>query len=272
MNPINSTPLLLAPAGTPPAADSFAPHSSWSGLAPEASRIGVAVDAGALARLNRYRDLLLERNAHVNLTAIRQPEEIERRLFLDALAMLPAIDAFLRKSARPQERKARLIDVGSGGGFPGLVLKIARPDLDVTLVDATAKKLAFLDEVIAELELAAVQTVHGRAEDLGRDRRYREQFDIATARAVASLPVLLEFVVPFLDVGGQAFLPKGLAIDDELKAGKRAARQLGAEIISAERVANGETRLAIARKRTLTDKSYPRRTGVPVQSPLGTGS
>jgi 16S rRNA (guanine527-N7)-methyltransferase len=270
VNSIDGAPLLLASAGILPATDSRTSDSSWSGLAVEASRIGVDLDTRTAARLARFRDLLLERNAHVNLTAIRLPVEVERRLFLDALAMIPAIDAFL-ETARHHPR-ARLIDIGSGAGFPGLVLKIARPDLDVTLLDATAKKVAFLDDVIADLKLEAIHAVHGRAEELGQRQSYREQFAIATARAVASLPVLLEFVLPFLDIGGQAFLPKGLAIDDELRAGRRAAKQLGGEIISAQRAPVGETRLVIARKTTLTAKAYPRRTGIPAHSPLGQGS
>jgi 16S rRNA (guanine527-N7)-methyltransferase len=270
VNPKSGAPLLLAPAGMLPSTDSRTSDDSWSGLAVEASFIGVELDPLASARFTRYRDLLLERNAHVNLTAIRQPVEIERRLYLDALAMLPAIDAFLETEG--QNCQARLIDIGSGAGFPGLVLKIARPALDVTLVDATAKKVAFVGDVIADLELAGVRAVHGRAEELGQNPRYREQFEIATARAVASLPVLLEFVLPFLDVGGRAFLPKGLAIDDELTAGRRAAKRLGAEIVSSERVLSGETRLIIAHKTTLTAKAYPRHTGIPARSPLGQGS
>jgi 16S rRNA (guanine527-N7)-methyltransferase len=122
------------------------------------------------------------------------------------------------------------------------------------------------------LELDAVRATHGRAEELGQNPRYREKFEIATARAVAGLPVLLEFVLPFLDVGGQAFLPKGLSIEDELKAGRRAAKRLGAEIVSAQRAPLTDTRLVIARKTTLTARAYPRRTGIPASSPLGGGS
>jgi 16S rRNA (guanine527-N7)-methyltransferase len=270
VNPFNGAPLLLASAGTLPATDSLTFNSSWSGLAVEAGRIGMDLDPETAARFVRYRELLLERNEHVNLTAIRHPDEVERRLFLDALAMLPAIDAFLEGAQLRQQ--ARLIDIGSGAGFPGLALKIARPDLDVTLVDATAKKVAFLNEIISDLELDAVRATHGRAEELGQNPRYREQFEIATARAVANLPVLLEFVLPFLDVGGQAFLPKGLSIEDELKAGRRAAKRLGAEIVSAQRAPLTDTRLVIARKTTLTARVYPRRTGIPASSPLGGGS
>jgi 16S rRNA (guanine527-N7)-methyltransferase len=268
VNPITGAPSPPAPAGPATATAPFHSTTHWSGLFAEAERIGVPLDNESVARFARYRDLLLARNAQVNLTAIRDPEGIERRLFFDSLAILPAIDTFLE--SRPKRNgRWQLIDVGSGGGFPGLALKIAKPDLDVTLVEATGKKVAFLDEVIADLGLDAVRAIHGRAEALGHDPRFRERFDMATARAVASLPTLLELVVPFLDVGGQAFFPKGLAIEDELAAGRRAARLLGAEIVAAGRSPTGDSRLVIVRKTTLTPKTYPRRAGVPSRTPLG---
>jgi 16S rRNA (guanine527-N7)-methyltransferase len=241
----------------------------WLGLAEESRWIGVPVDREAAARFARFRDLLLDRNAHLNLTAVRDPIEVERRLFLDALAMLPAID---REVSPVDLARARLIDIGSGAGFPGLALKIARPHLDVTLVDATAKKVAFIEEVIADLGLAGARAIHGRAEDLGQDPAYRETFALATARAVAALPVLLEYVTPFLAVGGTAYLPKGLTIDEELRRGHRAAKALGAEIVSTEQLPVANTRLVVARKYAPAPAAYPRRTGLPSRDPLGEGS
>jgi len=245
---------------------------SWPGLSTAANQLGVSISSLTASRFGRYRDLLLDRSARFNLTAIKNPIDVERRLFLDALAMLPDIDAFLGSSSRTNPERARLIDIGSGAGFPGLALKIARPDLHVTLVDATAKKVSFLNDVIAELGLDSIRAIHGRAEELGRNARFREQFDMGTARAVASLPVLLEIVMPFLEVGGQAFFPKGMHIDDELKMGRRAARKLSSEIVSAESIPPGNTRLVIALKTTLTAKAYPRGTGIPNHSPLGKGA
>jgi 16S rRNA (guanine527-N7)-methyltransferase len=229
----------------------------------------VSLDTEALRRFARYRDLLLERSAQFNLTAIREPEEIERRLFLDAIAMVPELDRLTGVGSQPTDRSLRVIDVGAGAGFPGLALKIARPDLDVTLVDATAKKVEFLNEVIAALELERVRAVQGRAEELGQDRAYREQFDLATARAVATLPVLLEYVVPFLTIGGTALLPKGLEITEELRLGRRAAAILGSEIVSAVALPLGTTRLVVARKVSSTAAAYPRRVGLPSRDPLG---
>jgi 16S rRNA (guanine527-N7)-methyltransferase len=237
-------------------------------LAVAASQIGIELDAEALARFARFRDLLLQRNAKHNLTAIRDAAGIERRLFLDALAMTPALD----RAPRPIEASLRLVDVGAGAGFPGIPLKIARPDLDLTLVDATAKKVAFLNEVIADLGLGDTRAVHGRAEDLGQDRAFRQRFDVVTARAVASLPVLLEYVVPLLNVGGTALLPKGLEIDEELRRGRRAAAALGAEIVSTDRLPAAGTRLVVAVKVSRTPAAYPRRTGIPNRSPLGEGT
>lgn len=271
MNPINGASSLPAMAGPAPATSSHQPQTSWPGLATASAGLGVLLDDEAVARFTRYRDLLLERNTQFNLTAVRQPEEIERRLFLNALAMLPWIDQFLGTLSNTTAHTARLIDIGSGAGFPGLALKIARPNLDVTLVDATAKKVAFLQDVISVLEMDKVHAIHGRAEVLGHQSDFRERFMLATARGVAALPQLLEWVLPFLDVGGEALLPKGLDLAEELQAGKRAARKLGGELQSAHVIPPGDTRLVIARKTTLTARSFPRHAGVSRRLPLGGG-
>jgi 16S rRNA (guanine527-N7)-methyltransferase len=222
-----------------------------------------------LVRFARYRALLLERSTQFNLTAIRDPAEIERRLFLDTIAMVPELDRLTGTPGDRTDRAVRLVDIGAGAGFPGLALKIVRPTLDVTLIDATAKKVAFVNEVIAALELERVRAVQGRAEALGQDNHYRSRFDVATARAVASLPVLLEYVVPFLNVGGTALLPKGLEITEELRRGRRAAAILGAEIVSAGELSFSKTRLVVVRKIASTAAAYPRRVGIPSRDPLG---
>ncbi len=268
MNPISGASSLSAATENDAADTLFPPRVDWSGLADASGRLGVSLDADALARFAHYRNLLLERSAQFNLTAIRNPEEIERRLFLDAIAMVQELDRLTGPSRDRTDRALRLVDVGAGAGFPGLALKIVRPDLDVTLVDATAKKVAFLNEVIAALQLGSVRAVQGRAEELGRDNAYRARFDVATARAVAPLPVLMEYVVPFLSVGGTALLPKGLEIAEELRRGRRAAAILGAEIISAA-LMFGATRLVMARKNSATPAAYPRRVGIPSRDPLG---
>ncbi|HET7094601.1 MAG TPA: 16S rRNA (guanine(527)-N(7))-methyltransferase RsmG, partial [Thermomicrobiales bacterium] len=225
---------------------------------------GSPLDAAQWERLARYRDLLLAWNGRFNLTAITDPIEVERRLFLDSLRLLPAIDRLTAGQAEP-----RLIDIGSGGGFPGLALKIARPALQVTLVDATGKKVRFLEQAIAALGLTGARALQARAEDLGRDAAFRDAFDLVTARAVAPLPVLLEYATPLLRIGGSGLFPKGRDLAAELAAGEDAARLIGARIESAELLPGGETRLVETRKHAPTPANYPRRTGLPTQAPLG---
>ena len=272
MNPTHGALPLPVAYGSADVIDAVRIAPDWPGLALAASQIGVTLDAEALTRFAQYRDLLFQRNAEYNLTAIRDAEGIERKLFLDALAMFPALDRALDRAPRPIEGSQRLVDVGAGAGFPGIPLKIARPDLEVTLIDATAKKVRFLNEVIANLQLNDTRAFHGRAEEVGQEPAFREHYDIATARAVASLPVLLEYVVPILKVGGTALLPKGLEIDEELRLGHLSAAALGAEIVSAERLPVAGTRLVVAVKVNRTPAAYPRRTGIPSRSPLGEGT
>ena len=267
MNPIGGAASVPAAAGTDAVTILLPPRDDWSGLAHASGRLGVPLDPQAVARFARYRDLLLERGRQFNLTAIRDPEEIDRRLFLDSISMIPELDR--RTGSNRPDRNVQMVDVGAGAGFPGLALKIVRPALDLTLIDATAKKVAFLSEVIAALELDRVRAVQGRAEELGQDERYRSRFDVATARAVASLPVLLEYVVPFLTTSGTALLPKGLEIAEELRLGRRAGEILGAEIASAEQFPFSTTRLVVVKKISPTAALYPRRAGIPSRDPLG---
>jgi 16S rRNA (guanine527-N7)-methyltransferase len=270
VNPIDVAPSLAAPAernGAP----AFPQSSPWSSLVREAGQFGVEIDPTAATRLAHYRDLLIAWSGRMNLTAVRDPAEMERKLFLDALAMVPLLDTAVTFRDGASSRPVSLIDVGTGAGFPGLVLKIVRPHIDVTLVDATAKKVGFLHAVIAELGLEGVRAVHGRAEELGQDRAYRERFDVATARAVAALPVLLEYLVPLLRVGGLAILPKGVDLTEELRAGERAARMLRAEVVAHDPSPIPTTRLVLVRKTGPTPAPYPRRTGLPSQEPLAGG-
>jgi 16S rRNA (guanine527-N7)-methyltransferase len=166
----------------------------------------------------RYRQELLDWNTRFNLTAITDPEEVLIKHFLDSLSLL----LLYNRAA------ARLLDIGAGAGFPGLALKIVRPDWQVTLLEATGKKVAFLRHVIEALQLEGVEAVHGRAEELAHNGTFRASFDVVTARAVASLPKLLEYAAPFCRVGGQIILPKKGSLAEEMAHGKRAARQVGA--------------------------------------------
>jgi 16S rRNA (guanine527-N7)-methyltransferase len=210
-------------------------------------------------RLSRYRDLLLDANQHVNLTAVREPQAVDEWLIQPSIAL----SALVPSSART------LLDVGSGGGVPGMILAIVRPELSVTLLDATGKKVRFLAETAAALGLKNVTTLHGRAEELGRDARYRERFDVVTARAVARLATLVELVLPFVAVGGTALLPKGASAEHELAEASEAIRLLGgrADTIRVEEAAASDT--VVVRKLRRSPGLYPRGTGIPQRKPIG---
>src|SRR6266566_3057839 len=181
-------------------------------------QLGLQVTERQLDQFLRYQQELLDWNTRINLTAITDPEEVLLRHFLDSLSLLLVYD----------RAETRLLDIGTGAGFPGLPLKIVRPQWQITLIEATNKKVLFLRHVIDTLQLDDVVTVHGRAEELAHQRQYRARFDIVTARAVASLPSLLEYCAPFCRTGGFTILPKKGDLEEELAQGKRAARQAGA--------------------------------------------
>ncbi|MGB3330625.1 MAG: 16S rRNA (guanine(527)-N(7))-methyltransferase RsmG [Thermomicrobiales bacterium] len=216
--------------------------------------------------LAQYRDLLHERNQRVNLTAVRDFPGIERRLIQESLRLLPALAS--RVSAGD-----RVLDIGTGGGLPGMVLAIARPDLSFTLMDATGKKVQFLTDAVAAMGLANVHPLHGRAEEIARNGRYRGQFRVAVARAVSSLPALIELGLPFVALGGYLVLPKGIDLNEELQVAERAGALVGGRVVEAsilpEAGSSVETRLVVIEKVAPTPKTYPRRTGLPTHAPLG---
>lgn len=216
--------------------------------------------------LRRYRDLLLERNARTNLTAIRDPEGVDRRLVAESLRLLPALDA-----ACPAGEEA--VDIGTGGGIPGIPLAIARPEIRWTLIDATAKKVAFLQDVITALTLPNVVLYHGRVEELAHEPHTRDRYRVLTARAVSSLSALLELGLPLVRTGGTLLLPKGPDIADELAAARQAAGMLGGRIIANDPLPDAgtgvDTTLVVVTKERETPAAYPRRAGLPARSPLG---
>jgi len=181
-------------------------------------QLGLQVTERQLDQFLRYRQELLDWNTRINLTAITDAGEVAIKHFLDSLVLLMVYE-------RPS---ARLLDIGAGAGFPGLPLKIVRPQWQVVLLEATGKKVAFLQHIIETLQLKNVVALHGRAEELAHKAGYRASFDVVTARAVASLPTLLEYAAPFCRVGGQIILPKKGDLAEELAQGKLAARQVGA--------------------------------------------
>lgn len=181
-------------------------------------QLGLVLSEQQYEQFLSYRRELLDWNTRMNLTSITDPGEVLQKHFLDSLSLLCAYN-------KPH---ARLLDIGSGAGFPGLALKIARPDWSVTLLEATGKKVTFLQHMIETLQLEEVVAVQGRAEELAHQRHYRGAFDVVTARAVAPVSLLLEYASPFCRVGGYIILPKKGMLKEELAQGKRAAQQVGA--------------------------------------------
>lgn len=210
----------------------------------------------------RYRAELLDWNTRVNLTAITNPGEVLVKHFLDSLSLLLVYD-------KPQ---ADLLDIGTGAGFPGLALKIVRPQWQVVLLEATGKKVTFLRHVIETLHLTGVEAVHGRAEELASKPQYRAAFNVVTARAVAALPTLLEYSTPFCQVGGEIILLKKGDIAGELVQGQRAARQLGAvfkgDVVVTLRGLDDNRRLLVWQQQKLCSPQYPRSGSAIAKKPL----
>ena len=213
-------------------------------------------DERALDRFEIYHRLLSEWNERMNLTAITDPVAVAEKHFADSLAALPYLKPGMK-----------VVDVGTGAGFPGVPLLIMEPGLELTLADSLQKRLTFLDALLKELGLKAA-LVHGRAEDLGQNKLYREQFDAALSRAVANLPVLLELTTPFVRVGGTAIAYKGDA-DQELESAKTAAFLLHVKLRSVDLASPlGRRCLIFADKIAPTPRSYPRKAGTPSKKPL----
>lgn len=211
----------------------------------------------------RYKELIKEWNEKVNLTAIKEDEEIVKKHFIDSMKVF--------KFDKLKDAKS-VIDIGTGGGFPGIPMKIMKPEINIVLLDSLNKRIKFLNEVIKELNLEGIKAIHGRAEDFAQEVQYRGKFDVAVSRAVANLTVLSEFCIPYVKVGGYFVAMKGPAVEEEIKQSKNAIRMLGGRVEHIEKVQIEDSdlnhNLVIISKISETNKKYPRKAGMVTKSPL----
>lgn len=225
------------------------------------NNIGIMLTDKQIQQFMRYYEMLVEKNKVMNLTAITEFDEVIEKHFLDSLQIAKYVDL----------KGKKLIDIGTGAGFPGIPLKIAFPELKVVLLDSLNKRIKFLDEVIHELELKDVETLHGRAEDFGKTVEYREQFDFCVSRAVANLSSLSEYCIPFVKKEGYFIPYKSGAIEEELQKANKAVFLLGGKLEKVEKFAleDSQRSFVFIKKISSTAKKYPRKAGLPTKEPLG---
>lgn len=227
--------------------------------------LGINLSDRQLEQFFRYYELLIEWNKVMNLTAITEPDDVVSKHFVDSLSLVRAVPEL-------GMQKYRVMDIGTGAGFPGIPLRIAFPKLEITLLDSLNKRIKFLNTVIDDLGLGPVETIHGRAEDFGRDMKYREQYDICVSRAVANAATLSEYCLPFVKTGGRFISYKSGKVDEELEAGKKAIYVLGGAVSQIVRFSlsgtDAERTLVVIDKKEKTAKRYPRKAGMPAKEPI----
>ena len=225
------------------------------------NKINIEISDKQIEKFFDYMNLLLEWNEKINLTAITEPEDIILKHFVDCATILKFI-----------KDEDKIIDIGTGAGFPGIPLKILNEKLDITLMDSLNKRINFLNEIINKLDLKNIVAIHARAEELARNKGYREKFDIATSRAVANLSTLSEYMLPFVKKNGMVISMKGSNIEEEVKNAKKAIKILGGEIEKIDNFnlanTNNIRNIITIKKVVKTPREFPRKAGKPSKEPI----
>lgn len=225
--------------------------------------LGIELTENQIEQFITYYEMLVEWNEFMNLTAITEYDEVMKKHFIDSISLIKAYDV---------SKEVTVIDVGTGAGFPGLALKIAYPNLKVTLLDSLNKRIQFLNAVIEKLGLKDVETVHGRAEDFAKPDKLREKYDLCVSRAVANLSTLSEYCLPFVKVGGKFISYKSEKIIEEMVAAKNAIGLLGGKVENQVEFTLPDSdiyrNLFVIKKEKATPKKFPRKAGLPSKEPL----
>lgn len=226
-----------------------------------AKKINIDINEEQINKFYDYMNLLIEWNKKINLTAITDYNEIILKHFVDSLTINKCI-----------KENNYVVDIGTGAGFPGIPLKIIRDDIKIVLVDSLNKRINFLNEVIKKLNLKNIETVHARAEEFGRNKKYRQKFDVATSRAVANLSTLSEYMIPLVKINGRCICMKGKEIKEELKDSLNAIKVLGGKVENVEEfeLADNDINRSIIYilKEKYTPNKYPRKAGTPSKDPI----
>ena len=227
----------------------------------ELNKLDILLTDKQINQFIRFYEMLVDKNKVMNLTAITDFDEVIDKHFLDSLNIFRLVDFKKEKS---------VLDLGTGAGFPGIPLKIAFPDIKITLVDSLNKRVLFLNSVVEELGLKDIECVHARAEDLAKDNKYREKFDLCVSRAVANLSTLSEYCIPFVKVGGSFISYKSGDCEEEINSSKNAIKLLGAKISKVENfvIKDMGRSFVVIDKLSSTAKKFPRKAGLPSKDPL----